>query len=408
MQLLRDLFEGSYYSIAGSTCNTSVKQHRLSTKDFKLLNLLPLNMLKRSPLHKLHVELGAKFTEFCGYEMPLYYTSIVDEHLTVRRKVGLFDVSHMGNIIISGKDATELLSIATVEDASRIPSGSGQYTVILRDNGTIIDDTVFLHVDDRYYLVPNAGRDETVTSWLKKVADEYSLDVEVENRSDSMAIFAIQGPRSREILQRITEFDVSQLKLFGCAEATFDGIKCVISRTGYTGELGYELQIDIDQDVKQLFLRILEAGKDAGIKPIGLGARDTLRLEKCFVLAGNEFEGGRTPLEANLGFIINWDHDFIGKEALLKQKESGVKEKLTYLRCIDKGIPRHGNDVEKEGKKVGRVSSGGLSPCLNTGIAMAYVKTEYRKLGDTLDIVLRGGKRIKAEIVKPPFVGKEC
>ena len=151
----------------------------------------------------------------------------------------------------------------------------------------------------------------------------------------------------------------------------------------------------------------MEVGGDYGIKPIGLGARDSLRLEKCFVLAGNEFEGGRTPLEANLSFTINWDHDFIGKDALLKQKEEGVKEKLTYLKCLEKGIPRHGYDVEKDGEKVGKVSSGGLSPCLNIGIAMAYVKKEYRKVGDTLDIVIRG-TRVKAEIVKPPFVGKEC
>jgi len=365
-------------------------------------------MLKRSPLHELHIELGAKFTEFCGYEMPLYYTSIIDEHLTVRRKVGLFDVSHMGNIVITGKDATKLLSISTVEDASRIPPGAGQYTVILKHDGTIIDDTVFLHIDDSYYLVPNAGRDEVVTEWLRKVADEHSLDVNIENKSDGMAIFAVQGPRSREVLQKITEFDVSQLKLFGCAKNVFDDVECIISRTGYTGELGYELQMDTSQDVISLFRKILDAGKDFGIKPIGLGARDSLRLEKCFALAGNEFEGGRSPIEANLSFIINWDHDFIGKDALLKQKEEGVKERLTYLRCIEKGIPRHGDAVEKDGVKIGKVSSGGLSPCLNTGIAMAYVKVEYRKVGDTVEVVSRGNRRIKAEIVKPPFVGREC
>ncbi|RLF43008.1 MAG: glycine cleavage system aminomethyltransferase GcvT [Thermoplasmata archaeon] len=364
-------------------------------------------MLKRSPLHDLHVELGAKFTEFSGYEMPLYYSSIKDEHLTVRKNVGLFDVSHMGNVWISGRDGADLLSVATVEDANRIPVGMGQYTVILREDGTIIDDTIFLHLEDGFMLIPNAGRDEIVTDWLRKIRDRFGFDAEIENISGNTAILAIQGPKSREVLQKISSIDLSQLKLFGCCRAEFEGVECIVSRTGYTGELGYELQVDIEKDVHDLFMKILEIGKDCGIKPIGLGARDSLRLEKCFVLAGNEFEGGRTPLEANLSFTINWDHDFIGKDALLRQKEEGVKERLTYLKCVEKGIPRHGYDVEKDGKKVGKVSSGGLSPCLNTGIAMAYVKAEYRKVGDFLDIVIRG-KKVKAEIVKPPFVGKEC
>ena len=364
-------------------------------------------MLKRSPLHDLHVDLGAKFTEFSGHEMPLYYSSIRDEHLTVRRRVGLFDVSHMGNIWIHGKDDVELLSIATVEDARRIDVGMGQYTVILREDGTIIDDVIFLHLEDGFMMVPNAGRDEVVADWLRKVRDEHGLDVEVENLSREFVILAIQGPKSRETLQKISSIDLSQLKLFSCLRGDFAGIECIVSRTGYTGELGYELQVEADKDVFHLFRSILEAGKDYGIKPIGLGARDSLRLEKCFILACNEFEGGRSPLEANLGFLINWDHDFIGKDALLRQKEEGVKEKLTYLRCVDKGIPRHGYDVEKDGKRIGRVSSGGLSPCLGVGIAMAYVNTEYRKVGDVVDIICRG-KRVRAEIVKPPFVGKEC
>lgn len=364
-------------------------------------------MPKRSPLYDLHIELGAVFTEFSGYEMPLYYSSIRDEHLAVRKSVGLFDVSHMGNIWISGKDDANFLSMATVEDAKRISPGMGQYTVILRDDGTIIDDTIFLHLEDGFMLIPNAGRDEIVTDWLKSVRDRYDFDVDIENISRDIVILAIQGPRSRELLQKISSLDISGLKLFGCCRGEFDGIECIISRTGYTGELGYELQIDAEKDVHSLFKKILDVGKDYGIKPIGLGARDTLRLEKCFVLAGNEFEGGRTPLEANLSFTINWDHDFIGKEALLKQKEVGVKERLTYLKCMEKGIPRHGQDVEKDNVRIGKVSSGGLSPCLNTGIAMAYVKSEYRNIGDILDIVIRE-RRIKAEIVKPPFVGKEC
>jgi aminomethyltransferase len=362
-------------------------------------------MTLESPLHEIHEKLGARFTEFAGNRMPIYYTSVRDEHFAVRRSVGLFDVSHMSNVWIDGKDAERLLSLTTVEDASRIGEYQGQYTAILREDGTIIDDSIFLHLPDKYLLIPNAGMNEVVTRWLKDKAK--GLDVKVEDVSREFVILAVQGPRSRDTLQKLTDFDVSSLKLFGCAIDKIAGTKCILSRTGYTGELGYELQITPPDKALDVFMKILDAGREFGIKPIGLGARDSLRLEKCFALAGNEFEGGRTPLEANLSFIINWDHDFIGKEALLKQKEEGLKERLTYLKCLERGVPRHGYVVEKNGKIVGKVSSGGLSPCLNVGIAMAYVKTEYREVGETLDIVIRG-RRVKAEVIKPPFVGKEC
>ena len=374
---------------------------------FKLCFLFPETMPIKSPLHDVHKELKATFTEFCGYEMPLYYTSIKEEHLTVRKSVGLFDVSHMGNVWIEGKDAEKLLSLATVEDASRIEEGMGQYTVILREDGTIIDDTIFLHLEDGYALVPNAGRSKDVTDWLNDVAKNFNLDAKAKDVSDKYVILAIQGPRSKELLQGLMDFDLSTLKLFGCSYVEIRGIRCILSRTGYTGELGYELQINTKEDFERLFRDILDAGREMGIKPIGLGARDTLRLEKCFVLAGNEFEGGRTPLEANLSFIINWDHEFIGKDALLKQKEQGGYDRLSYLKCIERGIPRHGCDVEKEGEVIGKVSSGTLSPCLNVGIAMAYIKPDYRKIGDTVEIVVRS-RKVKAEMVKPPFVGKEC
>ena len=364
-------------------------------------------MLLRSPLYNLHKELGAKFTEFAGYEMPVYYSSIKNEHITVRKSVGLFDVSHMSNVWITGRDAEKLLSLTTTADASSIETNMGQYTVIPRENGTIIDDTIFLHLNDRYMLIPNAGMNKIVTDWLNSKAEEYNLDAVAQDVTREYAILAIQGPNSREVLQRITDTDLSSMKLFECGYGDILDTKCIISRTGYTGELGYELQVYPADKAINIFKEILTYGREFEINPIGLGARDTLRLEKCFALAGNEFKGGRTPLEANLSFIINWNHDFIGKNALLKQKEDGLKERLTYLKCLERGIPRHGYDVEKNGEIVGKISSGGLSPCLNVGIAMAYVKSDYRKIGDTLDVVIRN-KRIKTEIVKPPFVGKEC
>ena len=364
-------------------------------------------MVNKSPLHEIHRELGAKFTEFAGFEMPIQFSSIKDEHLSVRKNVGLFDVSHMSNVWIIGKDAEKFISLITVEDASKIGVGQSQYTEILRDNGTVIDDTIFMHLEEeKYMIIPNAGMNEIVTKWLRDKAKEHNMDVTIDDVSKDFVILAIQGPKAKDALQKLTDTDLSTVKFFGCQYIDITGVNCIISYTGYTGEQGFELQITPPEKAKKVFKKILEAGKEFNIKPVGLGARDTLRLEKCFILAGNEFEGGRTPLEATLGWTINWDHDFIGKEALLKQKEKGDFERLTKLVCIEKGIPRHGCEIQKNGKKVGKVSSGTLSPCLGKGIAMAYVHPEYRTVGDTLEIIIRG-KPVNAEIVKPPFVKKD-
>jgi aminomethyltransferase len=363
-------------------------------------------MVLRSPLHELHVNLGAKFTKFAGFEMPIQFSSIKEEHLTVRKAVGLFDVSHMSNVWITGNDAEKLISLTTVEDASKIPDKMSQYTALLREDGTVIDDTIFMHLGEKFMIIPNAGMSNEVTGWLNDKAREYDLDAKAVDVSKEFVILAIQGPKSRDTLQKLTEVDLHTVKFFGCRYIDIGGVNCIISHTGYTGELGFELQVTPPQNAKDLFLRILEAGKEFRIKPIGLGARDTLRLEKCFILAGNEFKGGRTPLEANLSWIINWDHEFIGKEALLKQKEKGGYERLTYLECIDKGVPRHGCEIYKNDKKVGVVSSGTLSPCLGVGIAMAYVHPDYREIGSILHIIIRD-KAVKAKVVKPPFVKKD-
>lgn len=361
----------------------------------------------KSPLYSIHKKLGGKFTEFAGFEMPIQYSSIFEEHLTVRKAVGLFDVSHMSNIWITGEDATKLLSLATVTDATKIGNKQSQYTEILKEDGTIIDDTIFMHLDDdKYMIIPNAGMNVIVTKWLNEQVKKYKLKAKAEDVSRDFIILAIQGPKSRETLQKLTDFDLNLVKFFGCQYIKIAGIDCIISHTGYTGELGYELEIDRANKAKIVFNKILESGKEFNIKPIGLGARDTLRLEKCFMLAGNEFQGGRTPLEATLGWTINWDHNFIGKEALLAQKEKGSYEKITCLICIDKGIPRHGCEIYKDGKKVGFVTSGTLSPCLNIGIAMGYVKSDFRLEGDILEIFVRN-KPLKAKVVKPPFVAKD-
>jgi len=362
-------------------------------------------MVKRSPLYNLQKELGAKFTEFAGFEMPIQYSSIKDEHLAVRKSVGLFDVSHMSNTWITGKEAEKLISRATLEDASRIPDKKSQYTAILRKDGTIIDDTIFMHLEDRYMMIPNAGMSETVTDWLNKVAEENNICANAENVSDDFAIIAVQGPKSRDTLQKLTDTDLKTIGFFACQYIEISGLNCIVSHTGYTGELGFELNVEKD-NAEKVFKEIMKAGEEFDIKPIGLGARDTLRLEKCFMLAGNEFEGGRTPLEATMSWAINWDHEFIGKKSLLKQKEKGEYERITCLICEEKGIPRHGCEIQKDGKKVGIVTSGTLSPCLNKGIAMGYVHPDNREKDSILDIMIRG-KPVKAKVVKPPFVPKD-
>ena len=365
-----------------------------------------IEMALKSPLYEIHKKLGARFTEFAGFEMPIQFSSIKDEHLTVRKSVGLFDVSHMSNVWITGKDAEKLISLTTVENASRIEDKKSQYTVILREDGTIIDDTIFMHLKDKFMMIPNAGMAETVTKWLNKKAKEYNISATAENVSRDYVILAIQGPKSRDTLQKLTKTDLISIGFFGCQYIDIADINCIISHTGYTGELGFELQISPTNLAREVFYKILKAGEEFGIKPVGLGARDTLRLEKCFILAGNEFEDGRTPLEATLAWTINWDHDFIGKDALLKQKEKGDFERLTSIQCIDKGIPRHGCEIHKDGKKVGKVTSGTLSPCLNIGIAMGYVHPNFREKDSILDIIIRD-KPVKAKVIKPPFVPKD-
>ncbi|UCD13287.1 MAG: glycine cleavage system aminomethyltransferase GcvT, partial [Thermoplasmatales archaeon] len=338
------------------------------------------SMLLQSLLHGIHKELGAKFTEFAGFEMPIQFSSIKEEHLTVRKTVGLFDVSHMGNVWITGKEAEKLITLTTVEDAARIGDRLSQYTAILREDGNVIDDTIFMHLGKEYMMIPNAGMSAIVAAWMNDKAKEYNLDAKAEDVSRDYVILAIQGPKSRETLQKLTDTDLMTVKFFGCQFIDIAGVNCIISHTGYTGELGFELQITPAKKAEGVFLKILDVGKEFNIKPIGLGARDTLRLEKCFILAGNEFEGGRTPLEALMSWTINWDHDFIGKDVLLKQKEQGDYERLTCFECIDKGVPRHGCEIRKDKEKIGVVSSGTLSPCLNTGIAMGYVHPDFREV----------------------------
>ena len=366
----------------------------------------------KTALYELHERLGATFTNFMGYEMPLRYTSVQEEHLNVRHNVGIFDVSHMGNIFVRGSDAEKFISRITVERAEKIKEGMGQYTVLLDEKGNIIDDEVFLHIGENEYLfIPNAGMHERITAWMKENA---TGNVEIEDVSDDYSIIAVQGPKCVETLQEILNFDLSGIKFFGCREisrenfdVSFEGERCIISRTGYTGEKGYEMYIYPAEAAVNIFEELLEKGKKYNAMPVGLAARDTLRLEKGFILACNEFEGGRNPIEAGLEWIIDWEHDFIGKEALLEFKKREEYEKLTFLECIDAGVPRQHDSIFIHEEKIGVVTSGNFSPCLRKGIALGYVNTKYRKEGN--EVVIKGRRDIRAKIIKGPFVKKgEC
>jgi aminomethyltransferase len=255
-------------------------------------------------------------------------------------------------------------------------------------------------------MMPNAGMNTVVAEWLQTQTKNRDLSTKITDVSTDYVILAIQGPRSRDTLQKLTNVDLNTVKFFGCRYIELAGKQCIISHTGYTGELGFELNITPAEDAEHIFQEIINAGKSYDIKPIGLGARDTLRMEKGFMLAGNEFAERRTPLEATLAWTINWDHDFIGKQALLKQKEAGDYQRLTCLVCQDKGIPRTGSHIQYQGQTVGNVTSGTLSPCLNTGIALGYVNQNHREKDTILDIMIRN-KPVKARVIKPPFVPKD-
>ncbi|MEM1513514.1 MAG: glycine cleavage system aminomethyltransferase GcvT [Candidatus Thermoplasmatota archaeon] len=361
----------------------------------------------KTALYELHKELGATFTNFMGYEMPLKYTSVNEEHLNVRRNVGIFDVSHMGKIFLKGKNINKFISKITVERGEKISVGKGTYTLLLNENAHIIDDELFFNLGNEHLFIPNSGMQKKIIEWMEKNNEE---GIEIEDANENYSIIAVQGKFSQEVLQEI--ISPIDLQLFGCIELKKENFKidfngrCIISRSGYTGEKGYEMYISPAEEAEKIFLAIIEKGKKYGIMPVGLAARDTLRLEKGFMLASNEFAGGRNPIEAGLEQLIDWEHEFIGKNALIEFKKKEDYEKLTFLECIEIGVPRNGDYVFKDKERIGIVTSGGFSPCLKKGIAMAYLKKSYISIGSEVEI--KGRKNIKAKIVKPPFVAKNA
>ena len=359
--------------------------------------------MKTTPFTEKHVALGAKMHEFAGYNMPIEYSGIIDEHMTVINGVGVFDVSHMGEIWVKGPHALTFLQKVTSNDVSKLIPGKAQYSCLPNEQGGIVDDLlVYQYSPEKYLLVVNASNVEKDWKWLVAHNEEVA---ELENASDRIGQLAVQGPKAEKVLQKLTSVDLSAIPYYSFTVGEFAGVPDVIlSNTGYTGAGGFELYFH-DKDALKIWDTVFEAGKEEGIKPIGLGARDTLRLEMGFNLYGNDMDDTTSPLEAGLGWITKFvdNKPFINRENLQKQKEEGLVRKLVGFRMTERGIPRHGYAIEDaSGREIGIVTSGSISPVLNVGIGMGYVAPEFAKPGTPLFIRIRN-KAIGAEVVKTPF-----
>ncbi|GAB4375271.1 MAG: glycine cleavage system aminomethyltransferase GcvT [Calditrichia bacterium] len=355
---------------------------------------------KKTGLYDFHLKHGAKMVEFAGFIMPIQYTSMIEEHKKVRTSVGVFDVSHMGEIEIRGPKALEFVNYLTINDASKLEVNQAQYTAMCYPDGGIVDDLICYRMADHYLLVVNAANTEKDYQWILKNKIE---GVQVENISDQITQIAVQGKNAEPTLQKLTPVNLAEIKFYWFQEGELAGVPMIISRTGYTGEPGFELYFDRQYSLK-VIEKIFEAGKEFQIAPIGLGARDTLRLEKKYCLYGNDIDQTTNPIEAGLGWITKLKKgDFIGREALLKVKEEGPKRKLVGFICEGKMIPRHHYPIEVEGKQIGHVTSGCYSPILEKNIGLGYVAIEFSEIGQKITINARG-KELPAEIVQTPFV----
>ena len=361
-----------------------------------------LQELKKVALNDLHTQLGAKMVPFAGYNMPVRYSSDLEEHHTVRNGVGVFDVSHMGEFILRGPRALELVQLVTSNDASKLTDGKIQYSCLPNYDGGIVDDLlVYRFSAEEYYLVVNASNIEKDWDWISR---HNTFGVEMENISDRLSLFAVQGPKTIEALQKLTDINLSDISYYTFRTGTFAGVEDVlISATGYTGAGGFEIYV-WNKDAIKVWNAIFEAGAAQGIKPIGLGARDTLRLEMGFCLYGNDIDDTTSPIEAGLGWITKFTKQFINSENLLKQKNEGTSRKLVAFQMIDRGIPRGHYDLQDaEGNVIGQVTSGTQSPTLGIGVGMGYVQTAFANIDTEIYVNVRG-KGLKAKVVKLPFI----
>jgi len=382
-------------------------------------------MVHKTPLHEEHIALGARMTWFAGWDMPIQYSGIIEEHMAVRNHAGAFDVSHMGDFIISGRDAGQMLNRMNTNDVGDGPIGKCIYSHVLDDKGMILDDTIICRIGEQeYFMVPNAATTHRMRDWV----EGHLRGQAFHDMSSDLAAIAVQGPTARDVMARLTSADLSRLKFFWGEFVRLDnvpgsevktpmlkgrtpvngngpGVRSFLSRTGYTGEDGFEVVVE-NADAVAVWRAILAEGKRFGLVPVGLGARDTLRLEKGLLLSGTDFDGTQTSLQTGPSWVIDWNHEFIGKPVLVSQKASGNYDKLVCMVAEGRGIPRHGYDVLSDGQKVGKVTSGTLSPVLRKGIAMGYVPLSMTDPGTDVTIMVRE-TALPCKIVKPPFVGRD-
>lgn len=360
--------------------------------------------MKKTTLFKVHESLGAKLIEFAGYMMPVQYNSIIAEHKAVRNNVGVFDVSHMGEIFVSGDKALEFVQHITVNDASKLTAGRVQYSAMCYPDGGIVDDLLVYRLGENdFMLVVNASNKDKDFKWMQ---DNNIFGAELLDLSDEYTLLAVQGPDSKAVLQKICDKELD-LEYYHFFQTKCAGVDMILSRTGYTGELGYELYFKGDETVAEnVWNKIFEAGKEFGIEPVGLGARDSLRLEMGFCLYGHDIDQTTNPLEAGLGWITKLNkEEFIAKDVLLKVKAEGLKRKLVALISDEKAFPRQGYELTVDGKKTGNVTSGTVSPVLEKAIAMGYVESECAKEGAVVNFLIRG-KEVPARVTKLPFLKK--
>ncbi len=359
------------------------------------------SLLKRTSLYERHVAGGGKIVPFAGFEMPVQYqTGIIAEHAAVRETAGLFDVSHMGEFIVRGPQALELVQHVTVNDASKIEVGQAQYSAMCLESGGIIDDLLIYRFADRFMLVVNAANREKDLEWIQQHADTF--DVELEDVSGGTALIALQGPAAREILQPLTKPDVNSIEYYRFSEGEVANVPAVISGTGYTGEDGFELYTAAE-DASKVWDALLSAGSSDGLIPAGLGARDSLRLEMGYSLYGNDLDENHTTLESGLGWITKLGKDdFVGRNALIEQKENGVARRLVGMKLEGRAFPRPGYSIVSNGEAVGQITSGTMSPSLGVGIALGYVPSEMAKIDTVLQIDVRG-RLADGRVQRPPF-----
>ncbi len=362
--------------------------------------------MKQTPLYEAHVAHGGKLVDFAGWAMPLQYSGVLDEYQAVRTTAGLFDVSHMGRIQVDGADAVSYLQRVATNDVNTISPFNSQYSMICNSEGGVKDDIfVYRLAPEKFLLCVNGSNREKILDWLQQQCDPKTENVQIDNQSNHLAQLALQGPAASTILRQELGSDIEGLKPRQCAEMKLFGSPCLIARTGYTGERGYELYIPANQALG-IWEKLMAIGKVHGLKPTGLGARDLLRLDMGYFLYGNDLTEEITPIEAGAEWLVSWDKGpFIGDEVLKRQMEHGVSKRLVAFELLTKAVPRHGMKLVANGNEIGEIASGNLSPILQKGIGLAYVQPSYTEIGTTFDVEIRS-RRVPAQVVKPPFYKK--